>query len=404
MKNPIEYLNALAFVRMGGSAEERKAAEMIAEWLREMGYAPNIESFDIQSFKPGAGKLTPLNKRGTAIPIKPVGLSKDGNTSGEVAILDAPEPEWFDAKELHGKIVFMPHYPWRKWLDLLVSGNVAAALTVLPNHREDDTIKMPQTVAKDFGEKIILATIAFNHAIALINGGISSVEVETHCEKFASASQNVVAELPGRSERIIVLTAHYDSTPSSPGAQDNAAGTAELLELAQRLTGQCLHRTLRFIFCGAEEMGLVGSEHHADTNKDALDKVDAIINLDVGGDPFTVPFVRIIGTDETMHYIEGLLRQHGHAAKVSLETYSSDGMPFAKYGVPSISFGRGGIDGKGHSPFDRFENTCNEALLDIANAAETTAKAIADAKLLPFKRAISDELRKRVEEYFIERR
>lgn len=58
---------------------------------------------------------------------------------------------------------------------------------------------------------------------------------------------NVVCEIAGATDRIIVIGAHYDSVDGSPGADDNASGVAALIELAKRLRQAKPRRTIRFV-------------------------------------------------------------------------------------------------------------------------------------------------------------
>lgn len=58
---------------------------------------------------------------------------------------------------------------------------------------------------------------------------------------------------------VLLVCAHYDTVPFSPGADDNGSGVAVLLELARRLSGKDLGLEVRLVFLDAEEVGLVGS-------------------------------------------------------------------------------------------------------------------------------------------------
>lgn len=82
--------------------------------------------------------------------------------------------------------------------------------------------------------------------------------------------RNIVATLPGTTlpeERVLVV-AHYDTVANSPGADDNASGTAGVLEIARRLAGRSFERTLQFVAVCLEEnqttgdhgTGLLGSK------------------------------------------------------------------------------------------------------------------------------------------------
>lgn len=67
--------------------------------------------------------------------------------------------------------------------------------------------------------------------------------------------QNIEAEVPGgrRGRQIVLIGAHYDTHPGSPGADDNASGVAALLALSRRLRDHRPSRTLRFVFFANEE-------------------------------------------------------------------------------------------------------------------------------------------------------
>ena len=81
---------------------------------------------------------------------------------------------------------------------------------------------------------------------------------DTH---FRPMSQNVILTVPGQSERTIVVTAHYCSI-MVPGASDNASGTALLLESAYRLLEVENYFTIKYIFMGAEEIGILGAYYY----------------------------------------------------------------------------------------------------------------------------------------------
>ncbi len=97
-------------------------------------------------------------------------------------------------------------------------------------------------------------------------------------------SANLVATTRNRNaDREIVLSAHIDSA-GTPGAQDNASGVAVLLELARTLPKLDLPFRLRFVFFGAEEIGLLGSKAYLDRHREDLQRCELMFNMDsVGG-------------------------------------------------------------------------------------------------------------------------
>jgi aminopeptidase YwaD len=75
---------------------------------------------------------------------------------------------------------------------------------------------------------------------------------------------NIIVELPGRDlpHEILIIGAHFDAVPGSPGADDNGTGTAALLELARVLKEEPMRRTVRLVFFNLEEVGVVGSAEY----------------------------------------------------------------------------------------------------------------------------------------------
>ncbi|MCX6556992.1 MAG: M28 family metallopeptidase [Candidatus Aminicenantes bacterium] len=102
------------------------------------------------------------------------------------------------------------------------------------------------------------------------------------------SSKNIVAVIPGKSapEQIVLACAHYDSTSnnpqvSAPGADDNASGTAAVLELTRILTVEKFNLTIVLLCVSAEEWGLYGSEHYARQARLQGAEIVAVVNLDM---------------------------------------------------------------------------------------------------------------------------
>jgi hypothetical protein len=100
---------------------------------------------------------------------------------------------------------------------------------------------------------------------------------------------NVVGVLRGTDtpEQMIIIGGHYDSTSDNayiaPGADDNASGTACVLECARVMSAYQFERTIVFIAFGAEEQGLEGSEYYAAQAAASGEDIVAMINVDMLG-------------------------------------------------------------------------------------------------------------------------
>ena len=97
---------------------------------------------------------------------------------------------------------------------------------------------------------------------------------KTCIDNFEGESFNVVAVKPGRTDKVLVVGAHYDSRPHRSvsnvdkgvggteleGLDDNASGVGVLLDVAKRLKNIKTDYTIKFVAFGAEEVGLQGSK------------------------------------------------------------------------------------------------------------------------------------------------
>jgi Zn-dependent M28 family amino/carboxypeptidase len=149
--------------------------------------------------------------------------------------------------------------------------------------------------------------LSYEDAVALVEdieaGGATAhvtTEVEVDLER---ETQNVIADLPGKDvkktahpDQTVVVGAHLDSVVEGPGINDNGSGSSAILEIAEQMSAlkltKKLERPVRFAFWGAEEAGLLGSEHYvANLSTSALSKIYANLNFDMLGSPNYVRFV-----------------------------------------------------------------------------------------------------------------
>ena len=102
---------------------------------------------------------------------------------------------------------------------------------------------------------------------------------------------NIIAETStGRTDNTVMMGAHLDSVPEGPGINDNGSGTATILETAVQLAASGpLNNQVRFAWWGAEEVGLVGSNHYVEdlveNNPAELDEIATYLNFDMVASP-----------------------------------------------------------------------------------------------------------------------
>lgn len=94
---------------------------------------------------------------------------------------------------------------------------------------------------------------------------VSTVPFDFTTRSASGTSQNVIASSPNEdpSVPLVIVGGHYDSVPAGPGANDNASGTATVLEVARELSMYPVPGVaVRYVAFGAEEVGLVGSRRY----------------------------------------------------------------------------------------------------------------------------------------------
>ena len=148
---------------------------------------------------------------------------------------------------------------------------------------------------QDFGTRYASTTNceAAGEALFAAFAGLGLDDVHFESFPFSSyTSRNVVAEKTGETfpDDVYIICSHYDSTsPSStrltdaPGADDNASGTAAVLEAARVLADVPLDYTVRFVAFSAEEWGLYGSRAYAAAARGAGEAIRGVLNLDMIG-------------------------------------------------------------------------------------------------------------------------
>lgn len=162
------------------------------------------------------------------------------------------------------------------------------------------------------------ATPGLDEAKQYVFEQFEAMGLAVHYEAVYYWGANVVAELPGEGpdqDHIYIVCAHYDSIAGNmegpcwgqdpwqmaPGADDNASGSAAVLEAAQILSQYRFSHTLRFVLFTGEEEGGLGSRQYAQEARERGEAIDGVINLDMIGYESVPPGDHIVdlnaGTD-----------------------------------------------------------------------------------------------------------
>ncbi len=393
-----KIFNDTAYVRMGGSPEELRTAEYIKSLCADMGLAAEIAPFEVDMATVNEATLT---VDGENIPCK--GYLCAGNGDVEAELYYMPEGDKYSLSNCRGKIVLMDGYLgyWR-YRDLLENG----ALGFITydgncNYTDNDIDQRELRSYVSGGEKIPGVNINAKDAVKIVKNDGKTAKITLKQDEYKGKSHNVVLDLPGQCDEYIVLTAHYDSTSLSEGAYDNMSGSIGILGIAEYFSKNPHRYGLRFVWCGSEERGLLGSKAYCAENEEALGKVVLNINLDMIGCIMGGFIACCTSENQLVDYITYMGREYGFPVRAYQGVYSSDSTPFSDKGVPAVSFARTapGPTATIHNSYD------TKAVMKTANMQKDidfitafTAR-MANAKLCPVTREIPANMKESLDKY-----
>jgi len=248
-----------------------------------------------------------------------------------------------------------------------------------------------------------------------------TISLDIEFEQNLIPTQNVVGYIEGSDpvlkDEYVVIGGHIDHVGLGyygamnkndvgkihNGADDNASGTAAVIELAEAFSKTKPKRSVIFIGFNAEENGLLGSRHYAYQNPfKPHEKTAAMLNLDMIGRNETdkLWIGGIFYGDDMKAIIEDANKETGFELfyNVGLLTFGSDQGPFIRMKVPSVFF-FAGLHDDYHTPLDDIEKINYEKATNVTKLAFLTAWKVANGDKNPSYRELSmDEKVKLVNE------
>ena len=393
------------YVRRSGTPGEKQAAEYLLGRCEALGVKAWLEEFPVPM---GEIEAAEVLADGKSVPCKGLSCCGSGSAEGELYYMPGLDPVSIaGAKD---KIVLVDsmgvnHFVYQ---DLMKAGARGILFQCGSLHTPDRDIEERDLRALVVGEerKVPCAMLHAETALQLVKTGTKQVRITVRQREYEGKSHNVVAELPGKREEWIVLTAHYDTTSHSHGAYDNMTGCAGLLWVMEALKDTERNYGLRFVFCGSEERGLLGSKAYADAHEKELEKAVLNINLDMIGSAMGKFIACATAEDKLPHYLGYMGAELGFPVEASTGVYSSDSTSFADKGVPALSLARLASEKIApiHVRYDRQDVLSMPQLAkDCAFITELTRR-MACAALCPVARTIPEKLRRQIDEYLYRKR
>ncbi len=248
---------------------------------------------------------------------------------------------------------------------------------------------------------VVGTSYATGAALAATRGAVIHLRTDTTSQ--TRVTHNVIADSSrGDRDKVVMAGAHLDSVSAGPGINDNASGSAAILAVAEALGHTRTRNHLRFAWWGAEELGLVGSQHYVTALPPSeRARIRLYLNFDMIASPN--PVMKVYGGTASStgtvppgsNEIEDLFRAHLDAAKQPYGQADlggrSDYVAFMNAGIPTggLFTGAGGVKtdeearrfgGAAGRPYDPCYHKACDTLANIDHPALAVAtRAIATA-------------------------
>lgn len=398
------FLNT-KFPHVGGTEKELQVAEYLKAECEELGVKAYIEGFRVAM---ADMEEAHVYADGEEITCQGVLNCGSGTVEGELYYM--PGTDSVSIAGAKDKVVLVAgagvtHFVYQ---DLMKAGAKAILFQYgnvnYPNIDIDQRDLREAVVGEE--RKVLCATIHTKDAIRLVKDEVKRIKIEIKQKEYDGESHNVVAEIPGKRNEWIVFTAHYDSTYSSHGAYDNMSGCAGLLGIMELMKDKENNYGLRFVFCGSEERGLLGSCAYVRDHAEDLKDVVLNINFDMIG-TYMGKFMACVSAEEKLaHYISYMGAEIGFPIESKTGVYPSDSTPFADSGVPAVSFARlaGDQIAPIHCRYDTMEVMSMKQLQKDIDFLNAFADRMVNAAICPVEKEIPENIKKELDEYMNRKR
>jgi hypothetical protein len=338
--------------RFAGTDSERQAVAFLKErMVEDFGRAPEVFALDYDNWTRKGQSLEILTPERKSLPCHALVWSPKTPPGGlEADVVDlgrgTPEDIHTNTDAVRGRIVLVRHeYMFaadtvhrRAKYD---AARAAGAVGFLIANRLPGDALVTGSSGRNRSDDIPAAGITFEGAALLKskNGAFPRVCLAIDVGTGRSSAESLILELPGRTDELVVLSAHIDGHPLGESALDNGTGLAVALAVARAVAPHVgdMQRGVRLCLFNLEEWALAGSARYVDQLPQSdRDRIALNVNLDsVAGHD------RLTALTSGFPKVESFLRQVANAAGAELDYYrplmrNSDHYNFARHGIPAF--------------------------------------------------------------------
>lgn len=328
--------------RVAGTPVMEKASTYLIEEYREAGYETEVQTFTYSKFEDLGSNLS---VSGTTIQGRALNGAVAGKTTAPLVVVpNVGRSADFASVDVKEAIAIVRRGEIR-FLEKAQNAAAAGAVGLIIVNNEPDNFYGALA-----GEtKIPVLSLGGEQGNPLIKRAQIEqlrVALNVNSRQRVVTGRNIIAHLKGVTQPSLVLGGHYDSVPGAPGANDNASGTAVVLEMARRLSGTETARQVWFVAFDGEEDGLHGSRAFVKARSPQfLSGLKAMLNFDMVG---VNDNLRVGGTPS----LTALAKTTERSLSTFESNSGSDHAPFAAADVPVLFFYRG-QEPNYHTPNDK---------------------------------------------------
>ncbi len=396
-----EFLQKIGFPRVCGTQEELTAAHMIMEEVETIGFTPELEAFQDTRFAPVEAKFTVIAPVEQEFEVRGFFYFDAMEVVDQeydfyyLEDLDEISLSFAKDKFVLTNLKVMGEENYTKLYNVGIKGFLAMDGTVRDKREETDL--HTGRLRSYYRSTGILPALKIRmiDALELLKLQPTRVRITAVSREKTITSHNVVTTVPGTEfpDEYIAVGAHYDSTEFSYGVWDNAAGVVTILELMRYFKEHPPKRTVKFIFFGAEEIGLRGARAYLRNHPEDREKIRFMFNADVGANILGNNVLMTTAEEALDGYVSYMAKSHKFPCTMVGDVMSSDSAVFNDYGIPSLSFMRGGPRGAGymHTRYDMISLLSPQALQPMTEFLITIADAMVNSDYFPVKREIPEK-------------
>ena len=271
----LRHLTTFYSPRQPYSPEELAAAEYIEGKLKALGgYTVTVQPFRRRGEENEVSELSLVGSRARDVRSQAMEGSAVGDVTAPVVAVGKALAGDVPDSGLDGKVALIERgsISFAEQVSRVAGAGAVAAIIY---NSQDRVFRNGQPFSGSLiegdhsGSTIPVATIWREEGTSLLDTLNEGTEVRVRLKvtyRRWLTSRNIIAEKVGTdsSAGVVVVGAHYDTLRSAQGASDNGTGVASLLVMAEEISGLQLAHTVRFIFFGAEEWGLHGSDFYVE--------------------------------------------------------------------------------------------------------------------------------------------